>query len=77
MCNLVRCLKDWWNYNPKTFQEEISLARKYVFFSILLTIINTILILLRVAKQLRGFQLMLKTGMLKEVKDDAKKTASS
>jgi hypothetical protein len=50
MCNLVRCLKDWWNYKPKEFQEEISLAKGYVFFSMILTIINIILILLRVAK---------------------------
>lgn len=50
MCKQARRLKDWWNYKPKELQEEISLAKGYVFFSILLTIINTILILLRVAK---------------------------
>lgn len=50
MCKQARRLKDWWNYKPKEFQEEISLAKGYVFFSMILTIINIILILLRVAK---------------------------
>lgn len=43
-------LKRWWNYTPKTFQEEIRLARRYVRIAIVVTIINLLLILSLSAK---------------------------
>lgn len=43
-------LRKWWNYTPQTFQEEIQLAKRYVWISIAVTLINILLILLRVAK---------------------------
>lgn len=49
-------LKNWWNYKPRTFQEEVTLARKYVLISIIGTVINVVIILLQAAKLIKQLQ---------------------
>ena len=48
--HLIMRLKDWWDYTPETFQEEIRLARRYVWVAIAVTLFNLLLILSLSAK---------------------------
>lgn len=48
--HLIMRLKDWWNYTPETFREEIRLARRYVLIAIVITLFNLLLILSLSAK---------------------------
>lgn len=48
--HLIMRLKDWWNYTPETFREEIRLAKRYVLIAIVVTLFNLLLILSLSAK---------------------------